>query len=530
MSEQRRHLRMLLWLGFAALLVLVLLVHPVYAATSEPVGGRTVNFSLFDSLDAGAYNQSRGWFNTIQGLMRPTFLALGTLEICWAAAIWALEKDNLNSLAVEIIKKIMFIGFFYALLQYASDWIPSITNTFQQVGETAAAEPNPITTDSIIATGLAVIDFVWSKVPGVTLINIWGLIPKFIVAAFVSVGVIIAYVIIAAQYFTLRVESYVLFAAGAIFLGLGSSSWTKEYTSKYLNYAINVGIRLLVLILVVSLMQGALQQMGATFTFDYKPLLEVMAVCILQGILGIKAPELAGALMNGGVGLSAGGARGAVGSAMGAAVSTVGMATGAVGAMAGTAVRGAQGLASLGKAVNAGSQLAQQQGKSGAAAKLSGLGMAVGQVARQLPGSMMNVIKGRSGSHNHSGGGSSQNSGPLARASQNLQKRLGEMTPTTSAPASGSGAGRAAEAAAATLAGAEAMAINSSTSDVSSSSPVGTSDVAVPTQTSPVPASPPLASTDSSSAVRASEASAARPVKKLRKAAPPPSARAPKTT
>jgi type IV secretion system protein TrbL len=422
-----RGFRWFLWMVLVGSGLYLLVIHPVRAATSIPIDGVTVNFTLFDSIDQDANQQSVGWFNTIQALVRPTFLILATIEICWAAALWAFEKDNLNSLAVEIIKKIMFIGFFYALLQFAPEWIPSITDTFQQVGETAA-NTGTLSTDKIFATGLAIIKFIWDKVPHVTITNVWGLIGKFIVAAFVSVGIIIAYVVLAAQYFTLKIESYVLFAAGAIFLGLGSSSWTKEYVSKYLNYAINVGVRLLVLILVISLMLNAIQQMGSAFSFDYLPLLQIMAVCLLQMILGIKAPEMAGSLLNGGAGLSAGAAKSAVGSAVGGlnvARNTATSVANAAKSGAGTAAGGAQGLSNLGKAVSAGTELAQQQGKTGAAATLSGLGAAVRQTARELPGSVMNVLKSKgtgSGLGGFNGGSMrGQNPGPLDRAQQNLQ-------------------------------------------------------------------------------------------------------------
>ena len=420
-SGRRR--RWLLWLGLGALLLLVfvLCVHPAYAA-SATVGTQTQTVTLFDPIVNDVDGRSQTWFSIIQGLVQNTFIILGTIEICWAAAIWALEKDNLNSLAVEIIKKIMFIGFFYALLQYAPQWIPAITSTFEQVGETAGGT-GPVSTDDIVATGLAAVDYIWSMKPNLTLFNVWGHLPSLVVAAFVSLGVIICFVIVAAQYFVLKVESYILFAAGAIFLGLGSSSWTKEYVSKYLNYAINVGVRLLVLILAISLMDEAVRGEAGKVAFDVVPLLKLLAVVVLECILAQKAPELAGSLMSGGAGMTAGSAMSGAMSTFGGVKNALGTMAGAVGAVAATAARTAQGVGSLNKAVSAGGQLAQQQGKTGTAAKLSGLGMALGQVARELPASMVNLVKGKGASPM---GGRGQNPGPVDRAQQSLQNRLAD--------------------------------------------------------------------------------------------------------
>ncbi|MGQ5522339.1 P-type conjugative transfer protein TrbL [Chitinimonas sp. PSY-7] len=432
--EMARRLRWFLWASFAVVVLYALFSNTAWAAISPSVGGKTAEFVLFDSLEADAHAKSTTWFDTILKLVRPTFILLGTIEICWAAAIWAFEKDNLNSLAVEIIKKIMFIGFFYALLQYAPEWIPTITDTFQTVGE-QAAKSGPVSTDGIIALGMATIKLIWSKSP-TNIFTILAGLGKIIVACFVTIGVVIAFVVVAAQYLTLKIESYILFAAGAIFLGLGSSSWTKDYVSKYLNYAINVGVRLLVLILILSLTLSTITKKGDGFAFEYAELFELLAVAVLQAILGIRAPEMAGALLNGGAGLSAGSAMGAGTTSFNTMKMATSMASGGAGKLAGAlksaagaGTSAAQGMSNMGKAVSAGRELAKQEGKSGTAATLSGLGKAAGQAGRDggqkiadsakaLPGKLLDAVKGKS---EHG-----TNPGLLDRTKQNLQSRVAE--------------------------------------------------------------------------------------------------------
>jgi type IV secretion system protein TrbL len=438
--RRAQRVRRLLWACALGLVLSALCAQSVWAAA---------NFTLFDGLDAQAEGLSNSWFSSILSVVRPTFMLLGTIEICWAAAIWAFEKDSLNSLAVEIIKKIMFIGFFFSLLQFAPDWIPRIVDTFQQVGEEAAGA-HSLSTDEILSLGLGVIGNIWTN----TLASLAPLmlvpadiagtsnplaytamvftIAKLILTAIATVVVVIAFTVVAAQYFTLKIESYVLFAAGAIFLGLGSSSWTKEYVSKYLNYAINVGVRLLVLILILSITLRAVGDMGNNFSFDFKPLLAVMGAAVLQAILGMRAPEMAGALLNGGVGLSAGSAKGAASSVAGSARS-----------IAGTVASGVQGMGNLAKAVSAGRDIAKQEGKTGSAATVSGLGKAAAQVGKELPKSLKNAVKDKSGQGKGAGGGSG-GPGIFDRAKQSLRaKAAGEEAPKSGAkkdgPASASG-------------------------------------------------------------------------------------------
>ena len=127
----------------AGLLLFALLTHAAWGATSQSIGGQTADFTLFDPIDADSQRIAGGWLLTIQGLVTNTFRILAVIEICWAAAIWAFEKDSLNSLAVEIIKKIMFIGFFFTLLTYAPTWIPTIVAAFRPRAN-RPQEPPPI--------------------------------------------------------------------------------------------------------------------------------------------------------------------------------------------------------------------------------------------------------------------------------------------------------------------------------------------------------------------------------------------------
>jgi type IV secretion system protein TrbL len=421
-------LRCFMWAATLASGLTLLLAHPAVAAAG---------FNIFDPIVNTAQGESVGWFNTIVGLVRPTFLLLGTIEICWAAAVWAFERDSLNSLAVEIIKKIMFIGFFYALLQFAPDWIPSITNSFQTAGEAAAGTP-ALSTDTIVAMGLNVIGTIWTNTlsviaPVITLdpeeilgnanpLAYAGLVyasAVFVLTIVATVIIAIAYVVVAAQYFTLKIETYVLFAAGAIFLGLGSSSWTKEYVTKYLNYAINVGVRLLVLILILSLTLNAVNNMVGGFslgfgivTFNVKPLLSIMAAAVLQAILGMKAPEMAGALLGGGGGLTAGSVTGSLLSTVSNLRMASGLATGGTAGAAPSAAAGKMG--SLNNALSAGRGMGQQPDRSGAGAALGGLaaGAGIRQAASMPPGNPGTAIRAAANAGSGGGvGGLSQTSG-----------------------------------------------------------------------------------------------------------------------
>jgi type IV secretion system protein TrbL len=455
-QERARGVRLLVWVFFLGSVFGLLFGNEAYAQTdqSTPTGatacvqGHCHTVSLFNDMDTKAANASSGWLTTITGIVTKTFWILAVIEICWAAAVWVYEKDSLNSLAVEVIKKIMFIGFFYAILLNAPTWIPTIVGSFAAVGQQAANAPN-LSTDYIVASGLAICDAIMGSAPSLNIINVWGNIPKYIVAAFSCFGILICFVLMAAEYFCALMESYILFATGAVFLGLGSSTWTKDYVTKYLNYAIAVGVRLLIMMLCWALF--SVMDAGDAIKWDYGSMLQQLGVAILKCMFFLKAPDMASALLNGGNGINHSAMTGAVGSAVNAA-NTVnqlagGMgggglkgalsmpmkaATGMLAAPAAAAVAGMQGVRSFAKAAGAGKEIAEQSGKSGGAALLSGLGKAGSEVAKNMPRSMVNALKSAGGRHESASG-----PGPLKRASESLMEKAaaGRTAPAEAAAA-----------------------------------------------------------------------------------------------
>src|SRR5215510_4762294 len=72
------------------------------------------------------------------GSERVGLALLAVIEFAWSAAVMALEKTDLQSWTSALIRKIMWLGAFYALLLYGRQWIPAIIDSFSQLGGNAA--------------------------------------------------------------------------------------------------------------------------------------------------------------------------------------------------------------------------------------------------------------------------------------------------------------------------------------------------------------------------------------------------------
>src|SRR3989442_1381729 len=144
---------------------------------------------------------------------------------------WVLDReDGLGALA-SLLRQVVAIGFFYALLVNGGTWIRAFPQTFPRAGAAAAGIPNRTPT-GVFARGLALA----KKILNATAAR--GLLDKFlasVLAGITALVVVIAFAIIAAQLLVVLVESFIVIGAGVLFLGFAGSQWTRDRNSTRLN-------------------------------------------------------------------------------------------------------------------------------------------------------------------------------------------------------------------------------------------------------------------------------------------------------
>src|SRR5215467_6291645 len=94
-------------------------------------------------------NQRTTWFTLVWPYANTLFGLLAVIEFAWSAAVMLLERSDLQSWTSALIRKLMWIGMFYALLINGRIWIPAIIDSFSQIGANAAAMPGPLSPGDI---------------------------------------------------------------------------------------------------------------------------------------------------------------------------------------------------------------------------------------------------------------------------------------------------------------------------------------------------------------------------------------------
>lgn len=246
-----------------------------------------------------------GWFNTLFPIARNLFFALAAIELVWAASWWVIEKDDPAQVLVHLLKRVMAIGFFLAVLTFADTWIPAVIDGFSVAGQQASGltELNPST---VIDQGIAIATQLISSIS----LAGWFASPLGgLVAAICSLASFLAFVVIAAQLALTLIEMYVVIGGGILLLGFAGSRWTMPFAERYLSYAVAVGIKLFVLYLIVGV-GTALAASWATLLpstgTSLPDLFAVVGAALVYMIVAWQIPSFASSLVAGSVNLTLG--------------------------------------------------------------------------------------------------------------------------------------------------------------------------------------------------------------------------------
>lgn len=243
------------------------------------------------------------WFAALFPIAQAVFWVLVAIELVWSAIWWAIDREDGLTVVTALLRKVVAVGFFYALLLSGNTWIPAVVSGFRQAGSTASGLPD-LNPTGVFDQGLALANAILNAVEGLGLLE--GLFPS-LVAVFTALIVVVAFAIIAAQLLVALVESFIVIGAGILLIGFSGSRWTKFFTERYLSYVASVGVKLFVLYLIMGV--------GVSIAARWVPVIErggfspipffyVMGGSLVFLFLTWHIPSVAGSMMAGAVSLS----------------------------------------------------------------------------------------------------------------------------------------------------------------------------------------------------------------------------------
>lgn len=351
------------------------------------------------------------WAGIMQDAASRLYIALAAISLVWTMGQLPFHRSSFPEIFGELLRYVIFIGFFYWLLINASDISESILESLQQLGSNATGQPVATPSD-IVDIGFKLYNDVCVKIAKDFEIKMIG---YYICAWLISVAIMLLMALVGINMLLQLCAAWVLAYAGIFFLGFGATRWTSDIAINYFKTVIGLGASLMTMTLLVGIGTSITENSIAMMEPGQQSLTELGVVFISALTLFLlvdKLPAMVAGIINGssiGASMSvgafgAGAAVGAAGVAMGAAkfggaliggsaVGAVATAAGALGKAGDSALnameKGTGAFAGMDRRPGQGAGLSRSMGVAAAFATEAGKSL-----GKQAGGAVVNTAKG----------------------------------------------------------------------------------------------------------------------------------------
>ncbi len=242
--------------------------------------------SVLTTLQNQVVTAAKGWEDTISNAARSLFWILAGIEVGIAAVWLALQAASLDAWFAELVRRIMFIGFFAFILDRGPALAKAIVDSLFQIGA-GGGSASPA---NVFNAGLMVASKMSEKIS-------FGLFEDnalALSAALAMIVSVIAFSLVAAIFISVLVEMYVGLLAGIIMLGLGGSSYTKDFAIRYLIYAFSVGMKLMALVVIARIGSQVLIGLAnePTVGDQYQTALAIAGIAVVVFVIAMYVPNI----------------------------------------------------------------------------------------------------------------------------------------------------------------------------------------------------------------------------------------------
>ncbi|WP_371349226.1 P-type conjugative transfer protein TrbL [Ancylobacter sp. IITR112] len=250
--------------------------------------------SVLTTLENQVSTAAKGWETTVMNAARSLFWILAGIEVGIAAVWLALQAASLDAWFAELVRRIMFIGLFAFILDRGPSFAKAVVDSLFQIG----ANGGSASPANIFDAGIRVA----SKMSEQAKFGLFEDNALAIAAVFAMVIVVIAFSLVAAIFIAVMVEMYVGLLAGMIMLGLGGSSFTKDFAVRYLVYAFSVGMKLMALVMIARIGSEVLLGLAEapTATSDqFITTLAIAGISVVVFIIAMYVPPIVQGVVQG---------------------------------------------------------------------------------------------------------------------------------------------------------------------------------------------------------------------------------------
>ncbi len=184
----------------------------------------------------------------MQPFAEHVFFAIATIEIIFTAYHMMFESQPAATFIGDLAKKLLALGFIFAMISNAPFWFTGLMDSFAQIGARVAGLAN-LSPSVVMNNGISLFQAIINSLSKLAWYNF--LTPAASLSFLCGLVIYLAFLWIAIDMVWTVAEVYIGIGGGLLLLGFSSSRWTWGFGEGYLNWMVGIGVKLMFLYLMV---------------------------------------------------------------------------------------------------------------------------------------------------------------------------------------------------------------------------------------------------------------------------------------
>jgi type IV secretion system protein VirB6/type IV secretion system protein TrbL len=173
----------------------------------------------------------------------------------WTFIVLALRQSDLADFVGAAVRYILTTMFFYWLLDNGPTFASKILASTLRLATDASGINGAGWTD-FVKLGMKIF------LDTAKAVSLWNPV-QAVLLDLVAIGLLVALGLITVNIVLVNCQTYIMLAAGTIFLGFGASEWTRELSINYFKHLLGIGIKQFVTLLLAAIALGVMQSIDA---------------------------------------------------------------------------------------------------------------------------------------------------------------------------------------------------------------------------------------------------------------------------
>ncbi|MBU1583064.1 MAG: P-type conjugative transfer protein TrbL [Proteobacteria bacterium] len=250
--------------------------------------------NLSDTIINTYRNAAAQWLPLISAYAQRLFWLLAILDFTYMGIVLILKNGDFYDFVFNLVRKILFFGFFYALLLNGNQWMMAIVNSFRTIAANVPGGAGAITPGTILENAFDVYMAACQKM-SITSPQSWMI-------GVAGIGIVIIGALMTAIQVLVLIEMYLAVIVGQIMLGFGGSEWSKDYAVSFVKYIVSVGLKLMAIQLIAAMANNLFTGWAniPAAQFDLHEVAALVIAMLLLFFIMKTIPEIISGIISGG--------------------------------------------------------------------------------------------------------------------------------------------------------------------------------------------------------------------------------------